>query len=269
MTATPPARVAYDAFAPFYDDFTGDHDYEAWTASLEGLARAAGLHGRRLLDVACGTGKSFLPMLSRGYAVAGCDLSPGMLERAREKSGSAAALHECDLRALPRLGEFDLVWCLGDALNYLGSEAELRDAFDGMALNLAPAGVLIFDVNTLATFRTVYSSLLVLPRGDRVLLYEGRGSPDLPPGGVAEATIDQLAPAPDGTGWWTRVRSEHRHRHHPDAELRHALDAAGLECVGRHGNHVDGVIDADADESVHTKIVYVARRARARAEGGG
>ncbi len=54
------ARAAYDRMAPYYDRFTAHHDYDAWTRTLERLARGHGLHGRRLLDVGCGTGKSFL-----------------------------------------------------------------------------------------------------------------------------------------------------------------------------------------------------------------
>ena len=63
--------------------------------ALDRRARAArrsrpALRGRRLLDVACGTGRSFLPMLERGYDVTACDISPAMAARAREKSGGAA-----------------------------------------------------------------------------------------------------------------------------------------------------------------------------------
>src|ERR1700760_4480240 len=119
------ARSAYDALAPYYDEFTAHHDYEGWTATLESLARAAGLSGRRLLDVACGTGKSFLPFLARGYTVTACDISPAMVERAAAKAGGRVELHVADMRELPRLGAFDLVTVLDDALNYLLDAAEL------------------------------------------------------------------------------------------------------------------------------------------------
>jgi len=35
-----------------------------------------------VLDVGCGTGKSLLPLVRRGYHRAGCDLSADMLSRA-------------------------------------------------------------------------------------------------------------------------------------------------------------------------------------------
>ena len=44
-------RDAYDAFADRYDAFTWDHDYEDWVSTLEGVARAHGLTGDRVLHI--------------------------------------------------------------------------------------------------------------------------------------------------------------------------------------------------------------------------
>lgn len=251
------ARAAYEAFAPFYDDFTSGHRDAEWCAALEELAFRAGLRGRRLLDVGCGTGRSFLPMLDRGYEVTGCDVSPAMLAEAARKAGGRARLLEHDMRALPRIGEFDLAWALGDALNYLDSAGELAATFAGIARNLAPGGLLTFDVNTLASFRAVYSALLVRPGQERVLVLDGQGRADLEPGGCAEVWIDRLARGPDDR--WTRVRSAHRHRHHPEAVVRSALDEAGFECVSVHGSTPDGRLEPASDELRHVKAVYLAR----------
>ena len=141
MTTVAPdhARRAYDAFASFYDDFTSHHDDALWTGNLERVAVAAGLRGTRLLDLACGTGRSFLPMLDRGYSVTACDVSPAMVERARVKSQGRARVVERDIRELDVLGAFDLVWCLGDALNYLQDEDDVGAALGGVRRNLAPA----------------------------------------------------------------------------------------------------------------------------------
>ena len=85
-TAGDPAAEAYKGLAPFYDELTRAHDYDAWTFHLERRARRSACAGSRLLDVACGTGKSFLPLLERGYRVTGCDISPEMLDQARAKA---------------------------------------------------------------------------------------------------------------------------------------------------------------------------------------
>jgi predicted TPR repeat methyltransferase len=266
MTAVPSdhARVAYDALAPGYDALTGWHDHDAWTALAESCARDAGLAGRRLLDVACGTGNTILPMLERGYDVTGVDVSSAMVAEARRKSGGRARLLVADMRELPPLGAFDLVWCLGDALNYLQTREELRAAFAGFRRNLAPGGVVVFDVNTLATFRTLYTSLLAVPEPDQVVLVEGRGSRDVAAGGSAIAWIDRLQR--EETGWWTRTRTEHHHRHHPESELRAALEHAGLACVDVRGTHITGTADASLDELRHGKALYTARNGAPRSD---
>src|SRR5215212_7437646 len=125
------ALSAYDGLAPHYDAFTAGYDYDRWLGALEELAGEHGLRGRRLFDVACGTGKSFLPMLERGYEVVACDLSPGMVERAQGKAGAAADVFVADMRELPAVGVFDLVTCLDDAVNYLTTPADLRAAMRG------------------------------------------------------------------------------------------------------------------------------------------
>ena len=252
------ARAAYDAFAPHYDFFTASHDYEAWTASLAALLPHSAASRRRLLDVACGTGKSFVPMLRRGWSVVGCDASEAMLlEAARKAPG--IPLVACDMRRLPRLGSFDVVWCLDDALNYLLDPGQLEQAFAGMRRNLAPGGALLFDVNTLATYRGFFASHSVVSAEDRVVVWEGLADPDFHAGGRAEAAVTAFSRRGGG---WQRTRALHRQRHHRPREISAALARAGLECLAVHGQGLDGVPVTGLDELHHTKAVYVARVAR-------
>ena len=117
------AGEAYDALASGYDTLTRDYAYDRWLPALEQLAHDHGLAGHRVLDVACGTGESFLPLRARGYEVTGCDISAEMLGRARRKAPDVL-LHHLDMRELPVLGSFDLVTCIDDGLNYLLEEHE-------------------------------------------------------------------------------------------------------------------------------------------------
>jgi len=252
-------REAYDALAPAYDLLTSGHDHAAWAAQLEGLALEAGLHGRRLLDVGCGTGSSAAPMLARGYEVVGVDVSPGMLERAREKLGPDVRLELADMRALPALGEFDLVWSVADGVNYLAAD-ELVPAFDGFRRNLAPGGLVLFDLDTLASFRALYSSLIVVPGDERIVVFEGQAKEALGEGATAVAQIDclELASPP----WWRRTRSLHRQRHHPAADVERALAAAGLSTVAIWGTDGAGGSELPLDEERHNKAVYIARAER-------
>ena len=256
------ALRAYEAFAPFYDTFVAGHRNDEWTAMVLDAARAAGLRGNRLLDVACGTGESFMAMLGRGFEVVACDLSPAMVAIAADKAADRGArVTVQDMRELPRLGEFDLVWCLGDSLNYLRDADELEAALTGMRRNLAPDGVVAFDVNTLATFRRVYSSILVKPGRHDVIVLDGHGRADLDPGGSASVWIDHLSEAAGDR--WERARSIHHHKHHTAAEIDRAVAAAGLEVVARWGSRIGG-LEPTVDEERHIKTVYTARSARPR-----
>ena len=165
MTAVP-----YDSMAPHYDAFTAHHDYERWTRELEAAARRHGLSGDRLLDVACGTGKSFAPWLERGWRVTGCDASEAMLRVAQDRARGRATLVCRDMRALGELGEFDLITCLGDGVNYLLDEADLVDAFVSARANAAPGAVYLFDVNCLATYRGFFAATLVAEEPDRLMV---------------------------------------------------------------------------------------------------
>src|SRR4051812_41745417 len=136
-----PTIAAYEQLAPYYDRYTHDFSHEPWLAYVEEISLRHGLRGSRLLDVGCGTGKSFVPMLERGYDVTACDLSPSMVAQARERARGRAEVLVADARDLPLLGRFDLVTCIGDALNYILSEEDLRLAFEGIARNLRPGGI--------------------------------------------------------------------------------------------------------------------------------
>jgi SAM-dependent methyltransferase len=254
------AEIAYEAIAPVYDDFTAHHDYELWLGNLMPHLERLGLRGNRLLDVGCGTGKSFIPMLNRGWKVTACDISAAMVELARQKVGDAAALSVADMRALPTFGEFDLVWCLDDAVNYLLSGEELEQALTGMRHNLGPEGLLMFDVNALDAYRTFFAEEVVVERDGRRLVWKGRSRPDVGPGEISEASFEVLPAV--GEGEEPLVAPEmHRQRHFPEAEVLAGLEAAGLECLEVFGHGEDAVMKQPLDDEVHSKAVYLARRA--------
>jgi SAM-dependent methyltransferase len=252
------ARVAYDALAPHYDDFTAHHDYEDWATTIERLARDHGLRGRRLLDVACGTGKSFLPFLDRGFEVTACDISPAMVEVAAAKAGDRARLEVCDMRALPGFGAFDLVCCLDDVINYLLNAEELVASFRGLARNLAPSGVLVFDANSLRTYRGFFASMTVLVGHERVLVWEGHAADTFAAGELAQATLEALNRA--AGGGWSRARSIHHQRHHDRATVETALRHAGLELAAVRGMRPDGSLTESFSELENSKAVYIARK---------
>jgi SAM-dependent methyltransferase len=245
----------YDVLADYYDRFTAHHDYELWVGRLLGLARVGGLRGARALDVGCGTGKSIEPLLRRGFDVTGCDLSQGMLDVAAVKLGPAVELHRCDLRSLPRLGSFDLVTCLDDVLNYVTDPGALERALAGLARNLAPGGRLLFDANTLATYRGFFRVTEAVEDDASLLIWRGEAPAGLPPGELARARLDIFERRDDG---WVRSTSHHEQRHHPEPLVRRAIERAGLSLLGVYGQDPAVNLEAGVDELRHSKAIYLA-----------
>jgi SAM-dependent methyltransferase len=270
LSFSDPAVAAYEALAPFYDRYTDGFDHARWLTNLEAIAGEYGLHGRRLLDVGCGTGKSFLPMVRRGYEVVAFDISPAMVDEARIAAEGAADVLVADVRDLPALGSFDLVTALDDALNYLVTDEELGAAFHGIARNLAPGGILVFDLNTLATYRGFFTQDAALDVDGAFMCWRGEGDPDAAPGCLSTSTVEVFAT--DDGACWRRIRSHHIQRHHPPELVARLLRAAGLELVDRRGQVTGAALDPGGDEGRHAKLVYFARRStapsRTRDQGG-
>src|SRR3954468_17410376 len=223
-------RLAYDELAHVYDGLTAHHDHEAWLGQLLELATAYGLAGRGRLGVGGGTGKSFMPLARRGFDVTACDISPRMAARARRRSrGHGVVVHVADMRRLPLLCEgADLVTCLDDAVNYLLDGDELRAGLCGMRRNLRPGGLLVFDVNTLTTYRAVFCDGLTWASGERT--YASVGEPRRVCAGGLFATTLSARRGPE-----LLAESRHVQRHHPVPELEQALRATGLEPLGVYG----------------------------------
>ena len=248
----------YSSLAAAYGTLTADYDYDRWLEVIEGLANDAGLRGNRLLDVACGSGSSFLPLAAR-YEVTGCDLSEAMLEQAaRRAEGKAVRLFQADMRNLPVMGEFDLVLCLDDSLNHLLTPEDVKAALEGIAANLAVDGIAVFDINTLATMRGAFSSDAVAEDDRYIVLWRGQGSAELEPGARTSAQIDVLSMAGELYSRSTTTLSE---RHHPAGEVAALARACGLEVVHCLGQSTGVRIDHDLDELVHGKALFVVRRA--------
>jgi SAM-dependent methyltransferase len=189
--------------------------------------------------------------------VVACDVSEAMLERARARAGENVRLERRDMRRLGRLGTFDLVCCLCDSVNYLTEPGDLDALFTGVAANLAPDGVLVFDVNTLWCYRHFFASASVVPGPDLTLVWLGAAEDDFPPGSLARAELLALTRRDDG--FWDAATVAHAQRHHPRDVLDAAASGAGLTLTAAYGMDRDGGVEPELDERRHSKAVYIAR----------
>jgi SAM-dependent methyltransferase len=136
-----------------------------------------GASERSLLDVCCGTGQLAHHFLEHGYRVTGIDLSPSMLDYARQnnapyvEAGQARFL-QADAAAFTLEEPFGLIVSTFDALNHLPSKEALRGCFSSVYPLLLPDGFFIFDLNTRAGL-TRWNGINVRDMPDHLIIDRG------------------------------------------------------------------------------------------------
>lgn len=254
------AQEAYDRLAPVYDEFTSANNYELWLGEV--LLPELEKHGLQrgwALDVGCGTGRAFEPLLDRGWEVVGCDGSAGMLAQAGKKFGDRVRLIHADARELKAIsrpddetgGEgFQLVLLLNEVVNYLTEDGDLERAFAGIHRNLSPGGLVVFDANTLLWFRESFASGRSEELSTRGWNWHGL-SKTVELGATYEMCFS-------GHGVKPHV---HRQRHWTSEQVEAALKTAGLRplaALGQREENWEVVLEKTIDEDRDSKIIYVA-----------
>lgn len=249
------AFATYEEYARIYNDFNYANDYEMWLGRhLFPELQERGLRQGRVLDVACGTGRAFAPLLTRGWEVTGCDLSSAMLDVAERTFSGRVELAQADMRELPVYGSFDLALVLNDAVNYLLGDGELEEALGGIRANLVPGGLLLFDCNSLLVYREDYGTGGVDEREKDGRRWSWTGL-----GRWEEAAAPVYRSRIEGDGIEPIVNSE---RYFTTLEVEEALENAGLERLAVLGMYeADGevVLSEALDEDRDVKVVYIAR----------
>lgn len=141
----------YSGFATVYDRFMDNVPYEEWTEYLTGLLRENGVTSGIVAELGCGTGKVTRLMRDRGFDMIGIDLSPQMLQIAREqeKEGDDSILYLLqDMREIELYGTVAAVISLCDSMNYITEDEDLLKVFRLVNLYLDPGGIFVFDLNT-------------------------------------------------------------------------------------------------------------------------
>jgi SAM-dependent methyltransferase len=233
-------RDFYDGLAAGYDALFEDW----WTAAQwHGGVVAALLTDRgvrppaSVLDCTCGIGTQALPLAALGYRVAGTDVSPRAVDRARSEArsrGIPVRLAAADVRGVDAaLAErFDAVISFDNALPHLLTDADLRSALASIRRCLRDGGVLLAstrDYDSLSTLRPTGTPVAVHgPAGRR------RGSGQAwswsPDGEHVDITLFVLDER-DGTDGWRVSAHETRYRALRRDALTSALETTGFGSV--------------------------------------
>src|SRR4030042_6407587 len=125
----------YEKFAYFYTKGPYPQYSERMAELLPSVPERFGVKPQMLLDLACGEGSFAVAMAKEGVQMTGVDLSPHILQLARERAKKENVSVEFllqDIRSLPFEERFDLVTCWYDSLNYLLELENLEKTFAGV-----------------------------------------------------------------------------------------------------------------------------------------
>ncbi|HEX9695244.1 MAG TPA: class I SAM-dependent methyltransferase [Actinomycetota bacterium] len=247
--------------ADLYDALKAGEDYAAWADLVVGLLDRWSPPGRRMLDVGCGTGNSSAAFVDRGFSVVGCDISEAMLTQAQRKFfEKGMPFLAADMRSLPHgLNGFDTVLWMDDVANHLLAEADLLAALRESCRVLSDGGLLVFDVNNRAAFRTVFSEWRVVPSREALLVWQGQTF-EFTPGGLGRVHLTAFTRSRKGV---RRRDADIVERHFPPDVVETIIGRSGLSLVGAFG--LGGGRLHPPDEDRFMKTIYVAQRERAGA----
>jgi SAM-dependent methyltransferase len=103
----------------------------------------------RILDLPCGQGRHAIEMARRGYEVTGMDISPFLIEIARERAQAAGVqVHWLtgDMRQRIPAVEFDLILNLFTSFGYFADDDDDQQVLEAAASMLAPGGRFVLEV---------------------------------------------------------------------------------------------------------------------------
>jgi SAM-dependent methyltransferase len=210
---------------------------------------AAGGQGRRVLDLACGSGRFTMPLAASGAIVTGGDLSAVMLARARTVAAERALAIEfiqLDLRQFDLGRTFDAVVIAANSLMHLHTLEDFSRAVASIRRHLAPSGRLVFDVFVPS------ARLLSLPIGERQLL--GRFVHSQMGEVTVEETVayDPIRQVSRAEWYWSTGTQPDFHQTQLDLrqiypqELPLLLERGGLKLEARWGDFDGGALTAQS-----------------------
>ncbi len=217
----------YAGLAQIYDYLLSGVDYEEWADYLEDIFRSFQVHPlEKVVDLACGTGNSTFPWAKRGYRVWGVDISPEMLQWAREKAKQQAlevAFFQEDLREMKRFFDADAAVLYQDGLNYMLTYEDLEQALRAINFALRPGGFFVFNLNQVEKLPVSQQpETAMLEEENMVLIWESYFKPDRKTWVI---TLTAFLRTEDGL--YKKIKEEHQERSYTRDELEPILARTG------------------------------------------
>lgn len=221
--------MKYDSLAAVYDGFTDGFDYKKYLDSVFANCDALPKSGLAL-DCGSGTGTLICELSERGFNCTGVDMSPEMLNIAREKienAGFEPHLVCQELQELDLYGAYHIAFCSLDTVNHILYKRDLKSFFKKLYNFIEPGGFFVFDVKTTAFFKKTVGMQTFEHEDGSVAMIEGSFSSD-----VAFYAISVFEARADGL--FEKYESEIEERFYSVDTLKSMLTEAGFATVKRY-----------------------------------
>lgn len=269
---------SYTDFAKVYDTFMDETPYDVWGDFIAGLIEKYGVskpsktdkrelsenadfeaalaeERNLIVELGCGTGSFTLEMAKRGYDIMGIDLSPEMLNIARQKaqeSGFDIMYLEQNMRELDLYCTTGTIVSVCDSINYLLDDADVIETFKLVNNFLYPDGIFIFDFNTLHKYRDVIGDTTIAEnREDCSFIWDNYYDDE---NHINEYDLTIFAKCDSGDDVFRRSVETHYQRGYTLDEMKSFVSEAGLTYIT--------AIDADThkEPSEDSERIYIVAR---------
>ena len=126
-----------------------DERFEIAKEQVEKLLDLVAFEGSTVLDLACGPGRHSTALAKKGLQVTAVDLSPFLLEKARERAAAEKVEVEWvreDMREFARPGAFDLVINMFTAFGYFDDKEDDLKVLRNIYTSLRKGGTFVIDI---------------------------------------------------------------------------------------------------------------------------
>ncbi|MCR4833199.1 MAG: class I SAM-dependent methyltransferase [Butyrivibrio sp.] len=275
----------YTDFATVYDTFMDETPYEEWGDFITGLIDKYGIskpysgsvnegavarddisldealdqERNLVVELGCGTGSFTQVLKKKGYDIMGIDMSPEMLNIARNKAAEAGLeimYLEQDMRELDLYCTAGTIVSVCDSINYLLEDEDVIETFKLVNNFLYPGGIFIFDFNTLYKYRDVIGDATIAEnREDCSFIWDNFYHEDEH---INEYDLTIFVRTSGEEDVFRRFSETHYQRGYTVEEMKYYLKEAGLELVT--------IIDADTHKAptAESQRIYIVAREKGK-----
>jgi SAM-dependent methyltransferase len=247
--------MTYGKFAYLYDELMKDVPYDSWVSIVTEKWGKYQCRGKKLLDLACGTGELSVRFAKAGFEVTGVDLSADMLTVAQmkaEDNGLKIPFYQQNMVELDLYENFDVIGIFCDSLNYLQTEEEVIETFENILGLLDKDGFFIFDVHSVHKIMNIFMNQTFTYDDEDICYIWNCFQGDYPLSIEHELTFFVQD---DETGKYDRYDEFHSQRTFPVDVYKNWLEASGFNVVETFSDFEEDELSTEAE-----RIFFIAKK---------